>query len=76
MKLNTPEIAWHEKKPILGIDFSKVGSKCRLASAGADNDVKVRIKYIIENFVLILQFRNVHQVILCNLLFTDLVDYV
>lgn len=53
MKLNTPEIAWHEKKPILGIDFSKVGSKCRLASAGADNDVKVRIKYIIENFVLI-----------------------
>ena len=53
MKLNTPEIAWHEKKPILGIDFSKVGSKCRLASAGADNDVKVRIKYIIKNFVLI-----------------------
>ena len=53
MKLNTPEIAWHEKKPILGIDFSKVGSKCRLASAGADNDVKVRIKYIIENCVLI-----------------------
>ncbi|XP_074625192.1 chromatin assembly factor 1 subunit B-like [Acropora palmata] len=41
MKLNTPEIAWHEKKPILGIDFSKVGSKCRLASAGADNDVKI-----------------------------------
>ena len=59
MKLNTPEIAWHEKKPILGIDFSKVGSKCRLASAGADNDVKVRIKYIIENFVLI--FHTIQQ---------------
>lgn len=53
MKLDTPEIAWHEKKPILGIDFSKVGSKCRLASAGADNDVKVRIKNIIKNFVFI-----------------------
>lgn len=53
MKLDTPEIAWHEKKPILGIDFSKVGSKCRLASAGADNDVKVRIKDIIKNFVFI-----------------------
>lgn len=59
MKLNTPEIAWHEKKPILGIDFSKVGSKCRLASAGADNDVKVRIKYIIENVVLI--FHTIQQ---------------
>ena len=41
MKLDTPEIAWHGKKPILSVDFSKVGSKWRLASAGADNDVKV-----------------------------------
>lgn len=41
MKLDTPEIAWHGKKPILSVDFSKVGSKWRLASAGADNDVKI-----------------------------------
>lgn len=41
MKLDTPEIAWHAKEPILSVDFSKVGSKWRLASAGADNDVKI-----------------------------------
>lgn len=41
MKLDTPEIAWHGKEPILSVDFSKIGSKWRLASAGADNDVKV-----------------------------------
>lgn len=43
MKLDTPEIAWHAKEPILSVDFSKVGSKWRLASAGADNDVKVSL---------------------------------
>lgn len=41
MKLDTPEIAWHGKEPILSVDFSKIGSTWRLASAGADNDVKV-----------------------------------
>ena len=41
MKLDTPEIAWHGKEPILSVDFSKVGSTWRLASAGADKDVKV-----------------------------------
>lgn len=41
MKLDTPEIAWHGKEPILSVDFSKVGSKWRLATAGADNDVKI-----------------------------------
>jgi len=41
MKLDTPEIAWHGKEPILSVDFSKVGSKWRLASAGADKDIKI-----------------------------------
>lgn len=41
MRLDTPEIAWHGKEPILSVDFSKIGSTWRLASAGADNDVKV-----------------------------------
>lgn len=48
MKLNTPEIAWHGKEPVLSVDFCKVGSKWRLASGGADNDVKVMSK-ILEN---------------------------
>lgn len=49
MKLNTPEIAWHGKEPVLSVDFGKVGSKWRLASGGADNDVKVRHRSVIEN---------------------------
>ena len=49
MKLNTPEIAWHGKEPVLSVDFCKVGSKWRLASGGADNDVKVRYRSVIEN---------------------------
>ena len=46
MRLDTPEIAWHGKKPILSVDFSKIGSTWRLASAGADNDVKVESQYV------------------------------
>jgi len=46
MRLDTPEIAWHGKEPILSVDFSKIGSTWRLASAGADNDVKVRSKNV------------------------------
>ena len=49
MKLNTPEIAWHGKEPVLSVDFCKVGSKWRLASGGADNDVKVGYRSVIEN---------------------------
>lgn len=50
MKFDTPEIAWHGKEPILSVDFSKVGSKWRLASAGADNDVKVaQCGFMIKN---------------------------
>lgn len=50
MKFDTPEIAWHGKEPILSVDFSKVGSKWRLASAGADNDVKVAQRgFMIKN---------------------------
>lgn len=49
MKFDTPEIAWHGKEPILSVDFSKVGSKWRLASAGADNDVKVSSAWIYDH---------------------------
>ena len=52
MKLDTPEIAWHGKEPILSVDFSKVGSKWRLASAGADNDVKVSSAWIYDKKLL------------------------
>lgn len=41
MRLHTPEISWHGKEPVFSVDFSKVGSIWRLASAGADNDIKV-----------------------------------
>lgn len=41
MKLNTPEISWHGKEPVLSVDFCKIGSTLKFATAGADNDVKV-----------------------------------
>ena len=44
MRLHTPEISWHGKEPVYSVDFSKVGPNWRLASAGADNDVKVQLQ--------------------------------
>ncbi|XP_065909488.1 chromatin assembly factor 1 subunit B-like [Dysidea avara] len=42
MKVFTPEVVWHEKQPILSVDFHSSG---RLASGGADNFVRIwRIK--------------------------------
>ena len=38
----TPEVVWHEKQPILSVDFHKSGR--RLASGGADNFVRVSTK--------------------------------
>ena len=56
MRLDTPEIAWHGKEPIWSVDFSKIGSKWRLASAGADNDVKVGSKNVLNLFRKIVHF--------------------
>lgn len=44
MKLSTPEIVWHSKEPIFTADFHRNGPKWRLATGGADNDVKVNVK--------------------------------
>ena len=44
MKLTTPEIVWHNKQPLLSADFHRGQSILRLATGGADNDVKVSIK--------------------------------
>lgn len=41
MKVFTPEVVWHEKQPILSVDFHQSG---RLASCGADNFVRVSEK--------------------------------
>lgn len=41
MKVITPEVVWHEKQPILSVDFHQSG---RLASGGADNFVRVSTK--------------------------------
>ncbi len=43
MKLTTPEIIWHNKQPLLSVDFHRGASCLRLATGGADNDVKVSI---------------------------------
>lgn len=48
MKLSTPEIVWHSKEPIFTADFHRNGPKWRLATGGADNDVKVNVKKFIS----------------------------
>ncbi|KAI6657402.1 hypothetical protein LOD99_150 [Oopsacas minuta] len=41
MKFITPEIVWHSKEPVFSIDFSVQPYCYRLASAGADKDIKI-----------------------------------
>ena len=42
MKVTIPEIAWHNRDPVFSADFSLgEGSQWRMATAGADSDVKV-----------------------------------
>lgn len=55
MKVFTPEVVWHEKQPILSVDFHHSG---RLASGGADNFVRVSNKFIKEFFKLIASSRS------------------
>lgn len=43
MKLITPQIVWHSKQPVFTADFHKNGPNWRLATGGADNDIKVKI---------------------------------
>lgn len=43
----TPEVVWHEKQPILSVDFHQSG---RLVSGGADNFVRVSTKLTYTDF--------------------------
>ena len=46
MKVTIPEIAWHNRDPVFSADFSMgEGSHWRMATAGADSDVKVFLDY-------------------------------
>ena len=47
MKVVTPEVVWHEKQPILSVDFHQSG---RLVSGGADNFVRVSTKLTYTDF--------------------------
>jgi hypothetical protein len=40
MRVKTPQISWHGREPIYSIDYHSSG---RIATAGGDNDIKVRI---------------------------------
>jgi chromatin assembly factor 1 subunit B len=43
MKFITPEISWHGRDPVYGVDFQYTDSGiCRLASCGTDRLVRVR----------------------------------
>ena len=44
MKVTIPEIAWHNRDPVFSADFSPAdGQSWRMATAGADADVKVKL---------------------------------
>lgn len=48
MKYNTCLIVWHNKEPVLSLDFHPSG---RLATGGADNTIKVTpILYLLKSF--------------------------
>jgi chromatin assembly factor 1 subunit B len=39
MKVDTLMVLWHSKEPVFSVDFHPSG---RLATSGADNDIKVK----------------------------------
>jgi hypothetical protein len=52
MKVTIPEIAWHNRDPVFSADFSLgEGSQWRMATAGADSDVKVFFKTIVTSTI-------------------------
>ena len=51
MKVTIPEIAWHNRDPVFSADFSpRDGAQWRMATAGADSDVKVPVNAIDQSF--------------------------
>lgn len=55
MKCNTRLIAWHNKEPVLSLDFHPSG---RLATGGADNTVKVSSSMIDTPLITYLLFED------------------
>ena len=51
MKVVTPEIVWHGKEPVFSADFHRRGDNWRLATGGADNNVRVRTSAFGRHFV-------------------------
>ena len=49
MKLTTPQIVWHGKEPVFSADFHHSGDLWRLATGGADKDVKVEATHTITH---------------------------
>ena len=43
MIIDTLEISWHDKKPVLSLDFHRCSDLVRIATAGADNEIRVRL---------------------------------
>ena len=46
MKLTTLEISWHGKEPIFSVDFSSHSKTTRLATCGADFNIRVRSSFL------------------------------
>lgn len=52
MKCTIPEIAWHNKDPVLSIDFHPLNKEFyRLASGGTDCHILVKLTHITKKFI-------------------------
>lgn len=57
MKFAIPEISWHNRDPVLSVDFqprSAAGDPLRLATGGTDSHVLVcTFDLILDNFIIV-----------------------
>ncbi|XP_075552064.1 chromatin assembly factor 1, p105 subunit [Dermacentor variabilis] len=59
MKCHVPEISWHNRDPILSIDFQPSNDKCRrLASCGTDTHIMIWFIIVHHNGECSLEFRS------------------
>ena len=72
MKLTTPEIVWHGKEPVFSADFHHCGEILRLATGGADKDVKVSLYRAIPTRVP--ELRGVGNFYCCIVMCADMED--
>jgi WD40 repeat protein len=71
MRVETQQILWNGKEPILSIDFHPHSMK--FATGGSDKDVKVRETLGARNFVCCTHLQSEHLFVFCDTVSPDCV---